>query len=79
MEIQAENLNPAEIKAAVSRDEGGNPRPIRKRGWHRALKRKESWAIGEDIMRKAIQHLCCLLYASHGPLKMRGFAAWLPK
>ncbi len=45
-EPKADGLKYSEIKADVlGRLEGGSPRSIRKRGYHRALKRGEMWAL----------------------------------
>lgn len=51
-EIRAEALNQAETGGACSAYGGGHPKSIRKRGFHRALRRKEPWALYEQANRE---------------------------
>jgi len=53
-EIQAEALKKIENVGAAHAEIGNHPRPIRKRGFHRALNRGEVWALSEKAMRDAM-------------------------
>lgn len=44
---KADRLN-GESVAVPERKAGAMPRPIRKRGFHRALKRNDAWAVHEQ-------------------------------
>lgn len=57
LEIRAEDFKQAEIKAVSTRNKGGYPRSIRKRGYHRALKRGEPWALIEEGMKNSLKVL----------------------
>lgn len=62
MAIEADNLR-GKILADVQRKEGASPiLPKRKRGFHRALKRKEMWAILEKYQRETINNMAQRLY-----------------
>lgn len=54
-EPKADRLNYAEIKRnSVQSLEGGSPRSIRTCGYHRAIKRGESWALLQEAIIKMI-------------------------
>lgn len=59
---KADGLNFAEIRDHVLADLGGG-RPFRKRGYHRALKRNEPWALVEKGMRSMVREMVEELYA----------------
>lgn len=70
-----------EIRAARDRKEGVGPRPLRKRGYHRALKSRRLWALVEEANRTVLNELSRVMYTDQeGDLVigMRGLAAWLP-
>jgi hypothetical protein len=58
LELEADKLNQAETEGAVlGTVRGSHPRPIRKRGYHRALKRGEAWAV-QDQQFKEMMYRC---------------------
>jgi hypothetical protein len=62
---KADGLKYAEIRAAtLGTLEGGRPdiRPIRKRGYHRALKRGELWAVNQKAMLDMVNALTKQMY-----------------
>jgi hypothetical protein len=60
----ADGLNYSEIQG-LSRDalEGGRPRPIRKRGFHRALRRGIYWAVFQDATVRMVNELSRSFFA----------------
>lgn len=64
MGFEADKINKTEaLGVARATDRGGLPIiPIRKRGFHRALKRNEAWAVMRDCMTKMVNSLESYLY-----------------
>lgn len=50
------------LKAIAQADRGVEPRPIRKRGYHRALKRGASWAIMQKMQRDMLNEIAKQMY-----------------
>ncbi len=68
-ENEADVLNQAKARPVSSGNGGGHPaykiiraEPIRKRGFYRALKRGEHWAVYKDAMDRIIKNLAAGLY-----------------
>lgn len=64
--------------------EGVKPRSKRKRGFHRAIKRNEPWALMQQAMNESCLRLSGLIYNATPDPNCRqneiyGLAAWLPK
>ena len=57
---KADSLNNSEIGAKCTSKEGG--KPIRKRGFHRALKRGESWAVMKQAWTNQLAAFNKMLY-----------------
>lgn len=70
-----------EIKGAVATpDRGARTRPIRKRGYHRALKRGELWALNEHMFKTIACDLNQQLFSPRAPdifIRMAGLSAFL--
>lgn len=89
MGSEADGLNLSETTSTVlGSTGGGQPKPIRKRGYHRALKRGEQWAVTKNAWGELLNKFCADFYApamsayslTENPfLKMQGLSAWLPK
>jgi hypothetical protein len=78
MGSEADGLNLVEIRAnALGLLGGGQPRSIRKRGYHRALKRGESWAKLEASIQAMSKQLCNDFYRTtvEGPILLNGFSS----
>lgn len=83
---KADGLNSDETEGLPAGALGGvTPNPIRKRGYHRALKRNAPWALHQRATYEMINDISKHLY---GPLlnseifddnKLFGLSAWLPK
>lgn len=88
MGSKAEGLNLSETTSnALGSTGGGQPKPIRKRGYHRALKRGEQWAVTKNAWGELLNKFCADFYApamsayilTDTPfLKMQGLSQWLP-
>lgn len=81
MGFKADGVNMAEIReTALGSLGGGQPRSIRRRGYHRALKRKETWAIVEQEYESMIKDLWSDLYSDliYKPNPFLGLSAWIP-
>lgn len=85
MVSKADGLNTAEIREdALGLLGGSKPPSIRKRGYHRALKRGELWAVSQkatqDMINNVIVDLYCPVYNAYvltnNPLL--GLSRWLP-
>lgn len=64
-ESKADGLNYTEIKGYILGDlKGGNPskRSIRKKGFNRAIRRGESWAIYEQTVKNTLNSVVKQLY-----------------
>lgn len=88
MGSKADGLNLSETTSnALGSTGGGQPKPIRKRGYHRALKRSEPWAISKKSWGDLLNKFSADMYApamsayilTDNPfLKMQGLSSWLP-
>lgn len=93
-EDSADVLKQTETGAVCSGNGGGYPRSIRRRGFYRALRRGEAWAVYEDAhnkwLKEATRKLIEAVYnpspffglldRSNEPLPViSGLEAWLPK
>lgn len=81
MGFKADGVNMAEIReTALGSLGGGQPRSIRRRGYHRALKRKETWAVAEQTYESMIKDLWADLYSDliYKPNPFLGLSKWLP-
>ncbi len=85
MGFKADGVNLTEIRETALGSLGGSqPRSIRKRGYHRALKRGEVWALSQkatfDMINNIIVDLYCPVYNAYiltdNPLL--GLSKWLP-
>jgi len=83
---KADGVNLGEIREIALGSLGGaQPRSIRKRGYHRALKRGEAWAISrktyEELVSDVLQQLYCPkleeYIMTNNPLL--GLSQWLPE
>lgn len=82
---KADGFKLVETKSDVLGPAGGNkPRPIRKRGYHRALKRKEPWAMYDAVILSLVNDTLRDLYRSqlensvYEIPKFAGLSAWIP-
>lgn len=81
MGSKADGVNLAEIREnALGSLGGGQPRSIRKRGYHRALKRGEPWAVCEQAYKEMINGLWADMYRDlvREPNPFLGLSAWIP-
>jgi hypothetical protein len=81
MGSKADGVNLAETReTALGSLGGGQPRSIRKRGYHRALKRGETWAVCEKAYKEMVNDFCAQFYhdISIGD-PILGVSAWLPE
>jgi hypothetical protein len=80
MGSEADGLNLAETDSGLGGKRGGQPRSIRKRGHHRALKRGEPWAKLEASIKSISKQLCEDFYTTtiEGPSFLSGLSSWLP-
>lgn len=67
-----------ENQGVVRTKVGIAPKPLRKRAYHRALKRKESWALHEKAIKDMIDYMNRIYnYPPVYPIKMIGLKAFL--
>jgi hypothetical protein len=58
---------------------GDGPEPIRKRGYHRALKQNKKWALYKKSLQDVINNVVADLYCpSHNAYILTGLSKWLP-
>lgn len=84
MGSKADGVNLTEIReTALGSLGGGQPRPIRKRGYYRALKRGEHWAVlGENtaqLIRQVYGNIFDNVLKENPFLKLAGLSSWLPE
>jgi hypothetical protein len=86
-ETQAEGFKQAESVWWRGPETGGGPVSIRKRGYHRALKRREPWALHKKAVADRLNDLAKIFYGHkeqgqercQQDMRLMGLAAWLPK
>ncbi len=76
---KADGINLAKIiGAAQGLLGGGRPEPIRKRGYHRALKRKAPWALLKQSINGMLRDMSTQFFKEMlEPNKLLGLSAWL--
>jgi hypothetical protein len=78
---KADGLNLAEIRETALGSLGGSKPPsIRKRGYHRALKRGEAWALNKKAFDQCIIDMNTEMYAKlvYEPNPFLGLSQWIP-
>lgn len=79
---KADGLNIVEAKwwtQGITR--GDLPRSIRRRGYHRALKRGEAWAVHNSVMEDMMRKMCAELFKPNPlleSLKIGGLSESIP-
>lgn len=77
---KADGLNSDETEGLPAGALGGvTPNPIRKRGYHRALKRGDKWALSEKVIRDMINTYYSDLSGLNFTDKLLGLSKWLPE
>jgi hypothetical protein len=61
-DIQAESIKQVESGAVSSSETGDRPTPIRKRGYHRALKRGEHWATYKKAVKDMMNDMARAMF-----------------